>query len=484
MLKKLLYVIVLSLTTSLNAQSLSQPFELPLQIVSKDVSEYVVDKQLNEYEKVAYRIKNYVGGGQIVMGSGGLIDAADDVGLVLSCAHLFPSVGRIEVITAEGDLLEGHLIDYDRSLDLSLISVSVKDSMPMTPLAMNNPVRGDKLVTAGYGGGPLRTMIAKVIGYNKNGSRWDMEGDKPLRSGDSGSLVWNDKKQVVGIGWGTSGNTMYAVALPTIHEFIKRPKVKEYCKIFGNRRQRPGGCGPFGCHPRSPEGGDEGGGNDGVVPAPKPDKPVPSPKPEQPPVVVKPEKGPKGDPGVEGKQGPKGDAGPPGKDGVDGKQGPPGPKGDPGKDGGTTDLKPLLDRIAALEAKTDKNNTELILKKLDEQNASVLEKINALNNRITGLEKAKDAAPPSELLPIQKESKISHFVLVSSTSDSYLNALVVEARKVHPFIKVRDPSELDVIVRGPKLVTYNLDGKEIATDQGLNEVVVALQSIAKGQFKR
>lgn len=491
MFKKIALVLILSLyTVTSNADTVSQPFELKHFVVPENHPDIVETRTLNDFEKVAYRIKNYIGGGQIVMGSGGLIDAAEDVGLVLSCAHLFSDgVGKIEVITADGKGYNGVLIDYNKALDLSLIAITVDNNMPLTPLALSNPLKGETLITAGYGGGPLRTLSAKITGYNKNGARWDMEADQPLRSGDSGSLVWNKNKQVIGIGWGTSGNSMYVVALPTIYEFIKRPKVVDYCKLFGkNRKKRPhGGCGPFGCQPSTPDDN----------PLPNPNIPPPIPKPDIPKPDVpieKPVCGPKGDKGDPGVKGDKGDKGDPGSEG---KQG---PKGD------TVNVEPLLGKIAELESKlatVSKPNNDLILKKLEEldgkfnaaqknqtaDSVALLEKIKNLSDRLVIIEKGKNdpIVPTPELLPIQKESKISHFVLIAATTDPYwtrLQGLVVEARKVHPFIKMRDPSELDVIVRGPKLATYNLDGKEVATDQGIVEVETALQAIARGQFKR
>lgn len=502
MFKQIALILIISFyTLTVNADTVPHPFELKHLVVSENHPDIVETRTLNEFEKVAYRIKNYVGGGQIVMGSGGLIDAAEDVGLVLSCAHLFTDgVGKIEVITADGNGYTGVLVDYNRALDLSLIAIKIDNNLPLTTLARRNPTKGEQLVTAGYGGGPLRTLTAKILGYNKNGARWDIEADQPLRSGDSGSLVWNKNREVVGIGWGTSGNSMYVVALPTIYEFIKRPKVVEYCKLFGkNRKQRPhGGCGPFGCQPENPSDGKD-------IPLPKPDIPgnIPVPKPDLPAPIEKPVVGPKGDkgvPGIDGKQGPKGDTGP------EGKQGPKGDKGDKGDRGDSTDVSALLAKVSELESKIanlSKGSNDLVLKKLEELDGkfvaaqkaqqsdvtSLLDKIKNLSDRVVIIEKGKSdpIAPVPELLPIQKESKISHFVLIAATTDPYwtrLQGLVVEARKVHPFIKMRDPSELDVVVRGPKLATYNLDGKEVATDQGIVEVETALQAIARGQFKR
>lgn len=502
MLKYILSLVLILPLNGFAGDLLSSPNEIePLIVQESEDQEIVLTKEINQFEQSAYRIKNYIGNGSIVMGSGGLIDAADDVGLVLSCAHLFSDkVGKVTVTTADGKLFEGIVVDYNRSLDLSLIAISVNKDMPMTPLAMQNPQKGDKIITSGYGGGDLRTMTATVTGYSKNGLRWDMEGDRPLRSGDSGSLVWNENKKVVGIGWGTGGGSMYVVSLTTIHDFLDHSqKIKEYCFLFKNRKQRPGGCGPFGCNPRDDSPNVTPPSPGGAIPPPNPNKPIPIEPPKVVPSPIKGDKGDKGDKGADGQVGPRGPKGDPG---VDGK---------PGKDADNTEL---LKRFAELEDKfktLPKANTDDLYNKIsaldnkinnlqknqdnyvkNQDLAAILAKFNSLETKISSIEKIVNekpavVIPPNELLPIQKESKISHFVLVASQTDAYwprLNGLVSEARKVHPFIKIRDPSELDVVVHGPKLVTYNLEGKEIAADQGSVEVETALQAIARGQFKR
>jgi hypothetical protein len=372
------------------------------------------------WEKAALRIENWRGS-SASCGSGGLIDSAGDVGVVLTCAHLFSGGDGVIVVKApDGRRYSGTLIDRDHELDLAMIGITIDHDLLVSPIADECPDAGDEIVTAGYGGGGLRSLKTKVVAYSKQKRRWDMHGGSPLRSGDSGSLVWNIKAKVVGVGWGTSGGQMYVTALPAIRDFCERPKVVQWCGLFRNRGKAKG-CGPFGCRVPPKEAKPESPVKPDTKPAPRPDQPTPIPKPDR------------------------------------GEQGPQGPPGPAGRDTAVVDLQPVIARLDAMSV------------------------------RLTALEQRPTPKPAGELLPIQKESKISHFVLVAYQEGqewSRLNDLIGEAKKVHPVFKFKDASELKWRENGPSLWTYGLDGAELAVDRGYNEVDSALRSIARGDLKR
>lgn len=481
---KLLYRIITAAFFLVDWCYAGEPTQLPALVVDASLADAPLHvRQLTVQEQVAYRIKNH-NGSSISMGSGGLIDAAGDCGIVLSCAHVFGhQIGKIEVVTASGDRLEGKLIDIDHAVDLSLIAVTVTDDMPLTPIAYQAPERGSTLVTAGYGGGSLRTMTGRILGYTKNGRRWDMHGSPGLRSGDSGSLIWNERNEVIAVGWGTSGSEMFAVGLPTIQEFIQRPKVVEYCKLFSKRKKRDGGCGPFGC-PRPPKDGD--GGSGGLQPTPgkrKPGDPTPIPKPDRdeptpptPPKVVAGPAGPKGDRGEIGPVGPRGPTGPAGPQG---EPGPAGKAGRDGRDGKDADTTALLAKLDALETRLGARLTEV------ETKVASRPEPRPEPTPKPGGPMVPPGVPrdPADFTEAQKLSKISHFVLVTYINDPStwprLQSLMTDAKKSHPFIATVDAADFTFKVKGPQLVTYDLSGKEVALDQGAEEVEAALKAIAR-----
>ena len=418
-------------------------------------------RSLGEYESMALKIVNHRGN-SAVCGSGGLIDAAGDCGLVLSCGHLFPYVGLIEVVAPDGRRFEGTLVDVDRDVDLSLIAISTDSDMKLSPLAEETPLRGAEIVTAGYGWGQLREMRAKVTGWNQSGRRWDMHGSRGLRSGDSGSLVWNDKGEVVGIGWGTSGSSAYIVGLPTIYEFIERPKVVQYCGLFKNRPRRGKGCGPFGCKPRErdPESQPTPPRRPGAKPKPDPDRKAPVPDKPSAPI-----------PPIVGPAGPTGPAGPPG------------PPGAPGRNA-DLDLNPLLAKLAALDGKVTALESKLSnTGRTDFDPKPLLAKLDGLDGRLAALEKQ-----PAPSLPAPPLAEITHYVLAAKKKDSgwpRLEGFVADAKKQFPSIVDVDwetiPDKYKRLWDSPALVAYDGKGAAVKAFQGTGNVERALAALARSE---
>lgn len=204
----------------------------------------IIPKTSTLQEKSIVKIRNKYGN-QITQGTGCLIDAAEHVGIVLTAANLFRKLGDIEVITVLEQRLEAELIDIDHNNDIALLSVSITDQYPIIPLGKQLPKLGDKIYTAGYGNNSLRTVVGNISNITINDKRHIINSMIPIRMGDSGSPLWNDQNEVIGVVWGRSDKEMFATGLQKIRELTKSEKVVTYCNKFNNLKLRKDGNGPF-----------------------------------------------------------------------------------------------------------------------------------------------------------------------------------------------------------------------------------------------
>lgn len=162
-------------------------------------------------------------GGATDIGSGTLVSVLDSKtpgqkdGLVLTCAHLFSDgVGRVVCEFPNGRRHQATLLPgIDEQNDLAALEIGYVKHQPVTPVQIaefNGSYRA-----CGFGGnGTLhctKGKVKQVVSAGAQGNTIRIVGQSVVRSGDSGSGVFNDADQLVGVVWGGSkgGDKMAAV---------------------------------------------------------------------------------------------------------------------------------------------------------------------------------------------------------------------------------------------------------------------------------
>lgn len=169
------------------------------------------------------RIVN-AGGAARTLGSGTLVEANDDEGLILTCAHLFrESVGTVSVVFPGRESLAARLAKIDASADLAALIVRAPQVSPIA-IAQESPSRGDLLVSCGYGSdGRLWCNRGQALGYvtAEGGQRLEtLELSGAARFGDSGGPVLDRNHQLVAVLFGTNGRVVDATVCGRIHRFL------------------------------------------------------------------------------------------------------------------------------------------------------------------------------------------------------------------------------------------------------------------------
>lgn len=140
-------------------------------------------------------------------------------GLVITCDHLFRgragarSIGRIVVSFPNGRASEAKLLKQDSVWDLAVLRLAYVP-VGVTPVrwALKIPVRGEKLVTAGYGPrGAVRWSVGRLSGFGgpKEHSSYTGTADTLIvtggvRGGDSGGPIFNRNGRLAGVLWGSN----------------------------------------------------------------------------------------------------------------------------------------------------------------------------------------------------------------------------------------------------------------------------------------
>jgi hypothetical protein len=169
------------------------------------------------------RIVNATGTAR-TLGSGALVEADDDEGLILTCAHLFrESVGTLSIVFPGREPLVGRLAKLDTGADLAALIVRAPRVEPIS-IAEDAPRRGDALVSCGYGSdGRLWCNRGQALGYvtAEGGQRLEtLELSGAARFGDSGGPVLDRNHQLVAVLFGTNGHVVDATVCGRIHRFL------------------------------------------------------------------------------------------------------------------------------------------------------------------------------------------------------------------------------------------------------------------------
>ncbi len=143
-------------------------------------------------------------------GSGTLVDARDQFGLVVTNWHVVrDGTGDIEVIFPDGFRSKARALKVDRDWDLAAL-VIWRPPTPPVPIATAAPQPGDQLTICGYGQGQYRAATGRCTQYyapKLDLPQHMVELDVEARQGDSGGPIFNERGELAGVLFGAGGGT-------------------------------------------------------------------------------------------------------------------------------------------------------------------------------------------------------------------------------------------------------------------------------------
>lgn len=151
------------------------------------------------------------------LGTGTLIGPT----LVLTCGHILrEQPTTLSVEWPDGTVAPARLIASDMGLDVSLWEIAPTSRPPVT-IATVDPAPRDPVIWLGYGGETqLAGSATTARGYVNNG-QW-LEIAAPVRQGDSGGPILNDRLELVATIQGTGGGVTDGPCCKFIRHFLAR----------------------------------------------------------------------------------------------------------------------------------------------------------------------------------------------------------------------------------------------------------------------
>lgn len=146
------------------------------------------------------------GNGSVSFGSGTLVYANDDAGVVITNWHVInEATGAISVHFPDGFYSIGKVASYDRDWDLAAIAIRRPPGVQPVSLANEAPRPGDLLTIAGYGSGNYRAASGRCTQYVAPGTSFPYEMVEvavSARQGDSGGPIFNQQGELAGVLFG------------------------------------------------------------------------------------------------------------------------------------------------------------------------------------------------------------------------------------------------------------------------------------------
>lgn len=145
------------------------------------------------------------GDGSISYGSGTLVHAAGDFGIVMTNWHVVnEATGPISVHFSDGFYSLATVQNVDRDWDLAALAIRRPKAAPV-PLASEPPRPGEILTIAGYGAGTYRAVSGPCTQYVAPGLEFPYEMVEvavSARQGDSGGPIFNARGELAGVLFG------------------------------------------------------------------------------------------------------------------------------------------------------------------------------------------------------------------------------------------------------------------------------------------
>jgi hypothetical protein len=139
-------------------------------------------------------------------GSGTLIDARGEFGLVVSNWHVVrDAAGTISVEFPDGFKSPAQVVRLDKDWDLAALSIRRPQTAPV-PISGDAPRPGDRLTIGGYGSGAWRLAAGTCTQYLSPGVDFPqemLEVGVEARQGDSGGPIFNERGELAGVLFGS-----------------------------------------------------------------------------------------------------------------------------------------------------------------------------------------------------------------------------------------------------------------------------------------
>lgn len=143
-------------------------------------------------------------------GSGTLVDARDQFGLVVTNWHVVrDNKGDVEVVFPDGFRSKARPLKVDHDWDLAAL-VIWRPPVPPVMLAATAPRSGDQLTICGYGQGQYRAITGHCTQYyspKRDLPQHMVELDVEARQGDSGGPIFNERGELAGVLFGAGSGT-------------------------------------------------------------------------------------------------------------------------------------------------------------------------------------------------------------------------------------------------------------------------------------
>ncbi len=160
----------------------------------------------------------------IAQGSGTLVDVREQFGLVITNWHVVRNAsGAVNVVFPDGFQSAARVVRSDRDWDLAALLIWRPRVAPV-PLANDAPRPGDPLVIAGYGSGAYRSAPGQCTQYLAPGVDRPfeiVEVSTAARQGDSGGPIFNSRRELAGVLFGSDGGSTSGSYAGRVRQFLE-----------------------------------------------------------------------------------------------------------------------------------------------------------------------------------------------------------------------------------------------------------------------
>jgi hypothetical protein len=157
------------------------------------------------------------------LGSGTLVDANDESGLVVTNWHVVKDARQgVLVVFPDGFQSMGRVLRMDNDWDLAGVLIKRPTAAPVK-LASEPPQIGESLTIAGYGGGNYRSQTGRCTQYLAPSLRHPfeiVECAATARQGDSGGPIFNSRGELAGVLFGEGGGRTSGTYCGRVHQFL------------------------------------------------------------------------------------------------------------------------------------------------------------------------------------------------------------------------------------------------------------------------
>jgi hypothetical protein len=174
----------------------------------------------------------------LAQGSGTLVAVSEQHGLVLTNWHVVRDAsGPISVIFPDGYQSAAQVLKLDDQWDLAALLIWRPRVQPVA-LAALPPRPGDAMTIAGYGPGNYRAASGRCTQYVAPGPNMPyemIEVSASARQGDSGGPMFNERGELAGVLFGSSGGTTSGSHCGRVRTFLQ----PLWPDVAGPNRQMP-----------------------------------------------------------------------------------------------------------------------------------------------------------------------------------------------------------------------------------------------------